>query len=85
MFHCIHLVFHIVIFSLFCVAFLLTTDAVGGTSPRVSQVVPVIQARNIEVCRGGLVQAPKWNGRCGGIIAMEASGENHWSLLLHSF
>ena len=39
--------------------FFLPLAVVGGSSPRVSQVVPVIQARNIEVCQGGLVQAQK--------------------------
>ena len=61
----------------FCLScnFFLPLAVVGGSSPRVSQVVPVIQARNIEVCQGGLIQAPKWNDRCGGIITVEAEGQ----------
>ena len=55
---------------------------IGGASPRVSQVVPVTQARNIDVCDGGLIQAPEWNGRCGGIIAVQAYGKSLFDSVL---
>jgi len=50
-----------------------TTPSIGTATPEVAQVVPVPHYTNLAIT-SGILSPPAWNGQCGGLLAIRASG-----------